>query len=140
MPSQVNAKSMPKIKEAENEDKDGSNDKKSKNVRQGKSTHARTNPPGFLDNIEGDAAYSTFQKDSEPGNRQGDEAPCIGKQFYTSPQSYNRGASDDQMSQQQVQMMATQKTPINTGKQSIAMEGSSFEEYHRQESSEMQDI
>lgn len=94
--------------------------------------------PAQLKNVEGDAAYSTFQKDSEPGNRQGDDAPNLNTQFY-SPQSLGGGESDGQISQQ-VQMIQM-KSPPKTSRNSMALDGSSFdEEYNRYENSEMQDI
>ena len=97
-----------------------------------------TNPPFDLDLAEGDAAYSTFQKDSEPGNRQGDEAPNFGNKFYE-PENYENAGSDGQISQQ-VQMITMKNGNNGATKQSQALEGSSFEEYHQCESSEMQDI
>lgn len=86
-----------------------------------------TKIPGHYDNHEGDAAYSTFQKDSEPGNRQGNEAPFI-NQFY-SPQSYNGNGSEDQATQQ-VQIISN-KTPTNAAKKgSVVIEGMDSDEYH----------
>ena len=62
---------MPQIKEAENEDKDYSNDRKGTQSPYKLHSHIKggTNPPSDQENNDVDAAYSYFQKDSEPGNR-----------------------------------------------------------------------
>lgn len=145
--NQINP-SMPQIQEAENEDKDYSHD----NGNSGKKRFGRNamtgigdatsgpGQPGANENNDGDAAYSTFQKDSEPGNRQGEEQPQI-RNMYSSPQSFKVGSGvfDDQLSQQ-LQGVGHRSPTNMAAKQTIPIDGSSFDEYHRQESSEMQDI
>lgn len=57
MPEQFRTKSMSRIKEVQSENKDGSNDKRSKSLRQTRKTPSKANPPGFLDKFDGDATY-----------------------------------------------------------------------------------
>ena len=57
-----NGKNLPQISERDNEDYSSG---PPKGKKRGKNTN------------EGEAGYSSLQKDSEPGNRQGDEAPSV---------------------------------------------------------------
>lgn len=57
MPEHFRTKSMSRIKEVQSENKDGSNDKRSKSLRQNRKTPTKANPPGFLDKFDGDATY-----------------------------------------------------------------------------------
>lgn len=68
-----------------------------------------TQEPGGLGRGDPDVAYSTFQKDSEPGNKQGEDIPGL-------------------------------KNTLESGRAPLGLEGSSIDDYNRQESSEMQDI
>jgi hypothetical protein len=106
---------MPQISEAENEDKDYSGGPKAKKARvnQGHARRGTKVPGDYENNHEGEAGYASVQKDSEPGNRQGDEAPSV-NQF--SPQnSDGRGAGAPAAEQPPAE--AQNKTPTEAADQ-----------------------
>lgn len=76
--------SMPQIQEAENEDKDYQTEVRPQSLKSNKRLPGISSKPTNLENYDINAAI-TNNKDSEPGNRQGDDEPDISSRFHPPP-------------------------------------------------------
>ena len=82
--------SMPQIQEAENEDKDYQTDLRPLNQKNKQVLPGIGDKPKNLENYDINGAVRT--NNSEPGNRQGDDAPNVNRQFYGGGQTPDQDA------------------------------------------------